>query len=129
MRALFSAANVNVTFYEDSASVTGLANMQAVSVQGNTDLANFPPGSGATSARMIWYLFPEGTFARADAGTLELGIVRDSTLNQTNDYRFFSESFEALIPRVIEAMKVTSTLCVTGAGAIDVASSGFCTAS
>jgi hypothetical protein len=26
-------------------------------------------------------LFPEGTFSRADAGTLDLGIVLDSTLN------------------------------------------------
>jgi hypothetical protein len=37
--------------------------------------------------------------------------------------------WEAVIPKVIEAYKVTSTLCETGAGASDVASSAYCTAS
>jgi hypothetical protein len=41
----------------------------------------------------------------------------------------FSESLEVVVPKVIEAYKVTSTLCETGAGASDVASSGYCTAS
>ena len=39
-------------------------------------------------------LFPEGTFLHLDGGTLELGIVRDSTLNSTNDYQVFGETFE-----------------------------------
>jgi hypothetical protein len=30
---------------------------------------------------VISYLFPEGTFARADAGVLDLGVIRDTTLN------------------------------------------------
>ena len=128
VRAAFNAAGVNVTFYEDTAG-TGAANQVFLPVQINADLQNFPPGPGVTSARVIWYLFPEGTFARGDGGTLDLGIVRDSTLNDTNDYEFFTESWECVIPHVIESLKVTSTLCVTGAGAIDVASSAYCTAS
>lgn len=30
-----------------------------------------------------------------DGGVLDLGIVRDSTLNSTNDYHVFGETFEA----------------------------------
>ncbi len=130
VRAAFASANTNVTFYQDSAVLTaGLTQQTAVAVQGPTDIANWPPGPGATSARVIWYLFPEGTFSRADAGTLDLGIVRDSTLNGTNDYEFFTESWEAVIPKVIESYAVTSTLCDTGQGAIDVTSASFCTSS
>jgi hypothetical protein len=127
VRGWLSAANINVTFYEDSAG-TGAANM-VPGAQAATDLSNWPPGPGVTSSRLISYLFPEGTFARADAGTLDLGIVRDATLNGTNDFAVFSESWEAVVPKVIESLKITSTLCDTGAGAIDVASSAFCTSS
>ena len=35
-----------------------------------------------------------GTMVFLDGGTLELGIVRDSALNSTNDYQIFAESFE-----------------------------------
>jgi hypothetical protein len=45
---------------------------------------------------LIWYLFAEGTFLFLDGGTLDLGLVRDSTLNSTNDYRMFIESFEGV---------------------------------
>lgn len=41
-------------------------------------------------------LFAPGTFVRMDQGTLDLGIVRDSTLNATNDFQIFTESFEGI---------------------------------
>ncbi len=69
---------------------------------------------------LVWFLFPEGIHTVGDGGTLDLGIVRDSTPNATNNYEFFAESFEAIIPKVIESWKVTSNLCDTGAGAIDI---------
>jgi hypothetical protein len=37
--------------------------------------------------------FPEGTFLYIDGGTLDLGLVRDSTLNSTNDFQVFGEIF------------------------------------
>ena len=40
-----------------------------------------------------WALFPEGAFLGIDSGVLELGIVRDSTLNSTNDFQVFGEKF------------------------------------
>jgi hypothetical protein len=51
------------------------------------------------------------------------------TLNSTNDNQLFSESWECVVPKEIESLKVTSTLCTTGAGATDVASSAYCSAS
>ena len=131
VRASAAASDVNVTFYEDSANMTtGNVANQLFTAQAAGDLENYPPTSGGvTSARVISYLFPEGTFARADAGTLDLGVVRDATLNGTNDFELFSESWKAIVPKVIEAYKWTATLCETGQGAIDVTSSAFCTAS
>ena len=40
-----------------------------------------------------WALYPEGAFIGVDMGVLELGIVRDSTLNSTNDFQVFGERF------------------------------------
>ncbi len=40
--------------------------------------------------------YPRGTFVKLDMGTLDLGVVRDSTLNSTNDYQLFVETFESL---------------------------------
>ena len=41
----------------------------------------------------------------------DLGFVTDSTLNATTIADFFSESWEAVIPKVIESLKITSTFC------------------
>jgi hypothetical protein len=91
VRRWFAAANVSPVFYEDTPIGAGTTNM-LFDQTNNADLANFPPGPGTTSARVTWFLFPAGSFAVADGGTLELGITRDNTSNATNDYRFFTES-------------------------------------
>ena len=61
-------------------------------------------------------LFPEGTFLHLDGGVLELGIVRDSTLNSTNDYQVFGETFEnvARIGPTQAARWASVTICPTG---------------
>lgn len=63
-----------------------------------------------------WALFAEGTFIHLDMGSLELGIVRDSTLNSTNDHQLFGESFEniARLGPAQAALWVTSDLCASG---------------
>jgi len=63
-----------------------------------------------------WALFPEGAFIHVDGGSLELGLVRDSTLNSTNDFQFFGETFEnvALLAPAQAALWVTSTVCPSG---------------
>lgn len=64
-----------------------------------------------------WYLFAEGTFLFLDGGTLDLGIIRDSTLVGTNDYKMFVETFEGVAKVGIESLVVTSTISVNGAAA------------
>lgn len=65
----------------------------------------------------VWYLFAEGTFLFLDGGTLDLGIIRDSTLVGTNDYKMFVETFEGVAKVGVESLKVTSTISVNGAAA------------
>lgn len=78
------------------------------------DLVEFP-------SEVVWYLFPEGGFVFLDGGTLDLGIVRDSTLNAKNDYQIFVETFEGLIKRAPETYRVTTPLNILGAttGTVD----------
>jgi chemotaxis protein histidine kinase CheA len=64
-----------------------------------------------------WYLFAEGTFLFLDGGTLDLGIIRDSTLVGTNDYKMFVETFENVAKVGIESLKITSTISVNGVAA------------
>jgi hypothetical protein len=49
-------------------------------------------------------------------GSLELGIVRDSTLNSTNDFQIFGERFRnvARIAPAQAAYWETTTLCAVG---------------
>jgi hypothetical protein len=62
----------------------------------------------------IWYLFAEGTFLFLDGGTMDLGIIRDSTLVGTNDYKMFVETFENVAKVGVESLKITSTINVNG---------------
>lgn len=72
-------------------------------------LDNFP-------VEVQWALFPEGAFIHVDGGSLELGLVRDSTLNSTNDFQMFGETFEnvALLGPAQSALWLTSTVCPSG---------------
>ncbi len=78
--------------------------------QGATSLLEFPDS-------FVWYLFAEGTFLFLDGGTLDLGIIRDSSLVGTNDYKMFTETFENVAKVGIEALKITSTISINGVAA------------
>ena len=63
-----------------------------------------------------WAIYPEGAFIHVDSGSLELGLVRDSTLNSTNDFQIFGETFEN-VARLAPAQAcywVTSDICASG---------------
>jgi len=63
-----------------------------------------------------WAIYPEGAFLGIDSGSLELGIVRDSTLNSTNDFQIFGEKFRN-VARLAPAQGcywVTSDICASG---------------
>ena len=72
-----------------------------------------PDGTGAVT--FDWFLFSEGTWLFLDGGTLDIGVVRDSALVSTNDYRMFVETFEGVAKIGIESLKVTQTFKVSGA--------------
>ena len=99
----FTLRSVNPAFYVDSSTSGG----QIFGSQGAGALTAFP-------STVVWYLFVEGSFVFLDGGTLDLGLVRDSTLNKTNDYQIFAETFEAVAFYGIESLKVTSTVCPNG---------------
>ncbi len=107
-RAALAAKSINVTLYEDVPdSVSAAVRARYEGAQGNTELGELP-------LTVISYLFHEGAFSMLDAGTLDLGVIRDSTLNSTNDFRYFVEAFEGVIPRVIEAVEITHSLAPLG---------------
>lgn len=65
----------------------------------------------------VGYFFAEGTWQLLDGGRIDVGVVRDSTLNSTNDYQIWREDFEGLAKRGIESLKVTITTAPTGLSA------------
>lgn len=60
-------------------------------------------------SQIVFWIFSEGTFLFLDGGTLDLGVVRDSDLVGTNDYRTFVETFEGIAKVGIESLQVTAT--------------------
>lgn len=99
----FTRRSVNVTWYLDTPTGSG----QVFAAQGAGALLAFPTS-------VVWFLFVDGSFVFLDGGTLDLGLVRDSTLNSTNDYQIFAETFEAVAFYGIQSLKITSTVCPNG---------------
>lgn len=114
----FMARNLNPSYTLDSP--TGASVFQGWGVQGVGDLLPWP------SKVTIW-LFPEGSWMFLDGGELNLGMVRDSTLNRTNDFQMFSETFEKMIFRGHESLALTLDTCVSGQRASLVDTASYCT--
>lgn len=84
------------------------------------------PGQTADGNVVVaWLLFVEGTFQFLDGGRLDLGVVRDSILDATNDYETFVEPFEGIAFRGLEVYQVQSTVLPNGGSAGSVAVSGY----
>ena len=80
------------------------------------DSAQTAAAIDSTPANIQWAIYPEGAFLGIDSGSLELGIVRDSTLNSTNDFQVFGEYFRNLarLAPAQAAYWVTTTYCAQG---------------
>lgn len=100
----FADRNVSVTWTPDGEAG------QIMGAQADGALNSFP-------SDVIWYLFPEGTFLFLEDATLDLGLVRDSTLNATNDYKMFLETFENVAKVGVESLRITSAVKIAGASA------------
>jgi hypothetical protein len=103
---LLAQYRINPSYYLDTPS-TGTSQGFAAEVADGLDA--FP-------VDVQYAIFPEGAFIHLDGGTLDLGIVRDSTLNSTNDFQIFGENFEnvARIGPAQSALWVTLTTAPTG---------------
>lgn len=107
-----SVARSEIEGYLGSMNVTLVASPDATpfGAQGATGLLEFPDS-------FKWYLFSEGTFLFLDGGTLDLGIIRDSSLVGTNDYKMFVETFEGVAKVGIESLAITQAVNVNGVAA------------
>jgi len=99
-------AGVEPSFYIDTPSTgttQGFADATAGALQDFPDVAQYA-------------LYVEGAFIHVDGGTLNLGLVRDSTLNSTNDFQEFGETFENVARLAPEqaAYWLTSEVCPSG---------------
>lgn len=65
----------------------------------------------------VTYLYVEGSFLFLDGDELNFGVVRDSTLNASNDFQMAVETFEQVALHGVEPLRLTFTLCPTGASA------------
>ena len=103
------------------AEIEGYLAARGVNITFSPDLDVF--GTQSTGAMneysdtFTWYIFAEGTFLFLDGGTLDVGIIRDSTLVGTNDYKMFVETFEGVAKVGVESLEVTSTISVNGVAA------------
>lgn len=107
-----SVSQAEINGYLATINVDLVASLDATvfGSQGATALVEFPDS-------FVWYLFAEGTFLFLDGGTLDLGIIRDSSLVGTNDYKMFVETFENVAKVGIESLAITSTISVNGVAA------------
>jgi chemotaxis protein histidine kinase CheA len=107
-----SAANINAMLASSNVTITWSIDQNSFGAQSGSAAAllEFPDS-------FTWFLFAEGTFVFLDGGTLDIGIIRDSALVSTNDYKMFTETFEGLAMLGIESLAVTSTINVNGSAA------------
>ena len=103
--AYIASRGIIATFALDTA-----AGASPFGAQGSGAMDEFPD-------TFVWYLFAEGSFLFLDGGTLDLGVIRDSTLVGTNDYKMFVETFENVALVGVESLQVTSTINVNGVAA------------
>lgn len=94
----FAARHVRVQFVHDYQPLYGVA------------------AATAWPASLDFILYPAGGFVRGDGGTIDLGIVRDSVLNATNDYTAaWTEQLYLVAQLGPNAREITVDLSVNGA--------------
>lgn len=110
-QVLAQRARMNVSFYYYDASVAGF------------------PASAHDGAAGAWnqlpdtfrsYMYAPGSVVRLDGGQLDLGIVRDSTLNGQNDLQMFAEQWIELARPGCEIARHDHSANYTGVGPQDV---------
>jgi len=123
----FAARNLRVTWHLDGRSTAQSATTGVPAIA-----AQAYAGGSLTAAAAVpefpdtieWQVMLEGDVLLLDGGMINLGTVRDSTLNSTNKYRTFREEFFGLAWRGADGLQLVQTVDPTGiyAGWIDTSS-------
>src|ERR1035441_9931784 len=122
--SIFRTVNVNVIWHLDGQEEPTSKNYEsqyaiASHVAESKKIDEIFPAAALETKGLAWYLFMEGAVQRLDGGRLDLGVVRDSTLDATNDYETFVEVFETVVKRSFASgvWQVLSVLKATGGSA------------
>lgn len=114
INAWLGTRNVNPTWHLDGLPGTtagvgevAMADQFYGALVDNAPLPDFP----AQVETLIWV---EGEMLHLDGGQLDLGVVRDSALNQVNRYKQFSETFEGVAHRGVQAVRMVMDLSPSG---------------
>lgn len=115
IESYFNRLAVNITWARDGEIAKGAGLAQDYGTQSglSSGLLDFPDN-------LVWYLFHEGAWLYLNGGQIDLGLVRDSTLNSTNDYEVMEESFEDVAFVGVESLKIISPICSNGSGPLGV---------
>jgi hypothetical protein len=105
---IFSNMGVNVTWLMEGESTQRFGRPNA------GQLAPWP-------SHVLGYLFIEGSWLYLNGGTLNLGVVRDSTLNATNNFQMFEEEFEQVHFHGTFSHKLDIDICPSGATSLPIA--------
>lgn len=107
---VISALNVTPVWYNDQANcgTTWTGDLQAWRP------AQSAGGLNQWPSAVVSYLHAPGEFVRLDSGSLDVGLVRDSTLNGTNDLELFMEQWVGVVHLGLEAIKINHRLCPSG---------------
>lgn len=119
----FQRRGVNLSWHLDGRpTIAGGAGVPAMAAQ---SYGAFTPGGAIANypAQIESFMWVEGDMLHLDGGTLDLGVVRDSRLNNVNRYKTFSESWEGVAHRGVEAVRSVITTNPSGmvAGTLDTA--------
>jgi len=108
--SLFTTTGVKPIWHVDGqpASVSGGV-AQTFAIQTAGAIETFP-------TKLVFYIFAEGQIQFLDGGRLDLGVVRDSTLDASNDFELFQETFETVAFRGFAsgAIQYVAELCASG---------------
>lgn len=106
--AWFKSRGINPTWHLDG---VGPAAVDADGSGAGTAVAFEFPGN------IEFALFAEGAWLYLDGGTLDLGVIRDSSLVATNQYKQFVETFEGVANIGCDSYWVNASYEPTGAAA------------
>jgi hypothetical protein len=125
--ALFRQYGINVIWHIDGQVEPASKDYEsqyavATNVAEGKKIDEIFPAKAWETKGLVWYFYPEGAVQRLDAGRLDLGVVRDSTLDATNDYETFVEVFEGIANRAFAkgVWQVQSIVKATGGSAATV---------